>query len=314
MNSVAKAGATSLKRGTAGHKPRPTVRRKQKRTARSLPSGFDRLLARMHITPRHIRQGANAAVLLCAATIVILAGSWLGIPNKIHEAAAHQLARAGMTVRHIEINGLNHMDRDTVNMIALDQYDAPMLSTDLAGVRNKLMNFGWIADAQVSRRWPNTLIIAVQERVPTAVWQHDGALALIDGRGVVLQMVTAQTMPTDVPLVIGPNANFQTASLETLLGHVARLKPLIVGASWVGNRRWDLRFSTGEVLALPEGDAAAAQALAAFADQNARHPLLGQGYGHFDVRDGTRLIVQIKPAGDGKGGQAQSIKHGDNHA
>jgi hypothetical protein len=36
-------------------------------------------------------------------------------------------------------------------------------------------------------------------------------------------------------------------------------------AEWVGNRRWNLTFKTGQVLALPEGEGTSRQGLMTFA-------------------------------------------------
>src|SRR3546814_1735223 len=114
------------------------------------------------------------------------------------------------------------------------------------------MQLGWVEDARVSRRLPDTLIIDIVERKPAAVWQNKGKLALIDVNGKVLQPVNVSAMP-DLPLVVGPNANQQTAELNALMEAAPALKPMLAGATWVGNRRWDLRFQTGETLSLPEG-------------------------------------------------------------
>src|SRR3546814_1026445 len=111
-----------------------------------------------------------------------------------------------------------------------------MPSVDLASLRAQLMQLGWVEDARVSRRLPDTLIIDIVERKPAAVWQNKGKLALIDVNGKVLQPVNVSAMP-DLPLVVGPNANQQTAELNALMEAAPALKPMLAGATWVGNRR-----------------------------------------------------------------------------
>src|SRR3546814_2783135 len=138
------------------------------------------------------------------------------------------------------------------------------------------MQLGWVEDARVSRRLPDTLIIDIVERKPAAVWQNKGKLALIDVNGKVLQPVNVSAMP-DLPLVVGPNANQQTAELNALMEAAPALKPMLAGATWVGNRRWDLRFQTGETLSLPEGKEEASTALVNFARMDGVNRLLGRG-------------------------------------
>ncbi len=94
--------------------------------------------------------------------------------------------------------------------------------------------------------------------------------------------------------MIGPSANGQARALDTLLAKATRLKPLIAAATWIGNRRWDLQFQTGEIVSLPEGEAAAQTALKKFDGLDASERLLGRGLVRFDMRDPTRMFVRVK--------------------
>ncbi|MBA4042726.1 MAG: cell division protein FtsQ, partial [Sphingobium sp.] len=73
------------------------------------------------------------------------------------------------------------------------------------------------------------------------------------------------------------------------------LRPLVKAASWIGDRRWNLLFATGETLVLPEDNAQAA--LLKFAELDSNRRLLGQGLLRFDMRDPTRLVVRPLGAG-----------------
>ena len=115
-----------------------------------------------------------------------------------------------------------------------------------------------------------------------AVWQNEGTLSLIDRDGVYLEPVSADAMP-DLPLVIGPGADRQEPAYQTLMTIAPALKPKVRAATWVGNRRWDLLFDTGETLSLPEGTDEAAQALRLFAERDGTLRLLGRGWLKFDM-------------------------------
>ncbi|MDB5681795.1 MAG: cell division protein FtsQ, partial [Sphingomonas bacterium] len=103
--------------------------------------------------------------------------------------------------------------------------------------------------------------------------------------------VSADAMP-DLPLVIGPGADRQEPAYQTLMVAAPALKPKVRAATWVGNRRWDLLFDSGETLSLPEGDDEAAKALRLFAEKDGTSKLLGSGYVKFDLRDPTRMVVR----------------------
>jgi cell division protein FtsQ len=220
------------------------------------------------------------------------------LPHMAGTAIGEQIGAAGFTVRHIETHGLNRLDRERVYATVLDQPSLAMPLIDLSGIRERLLAFDWVREARVSRRLPDTLVVEIEERVPVAVWQHNRRLALIDIEGKVLEPVRLDAIPR-LPLVIGPGAQVRVAELNRLLEAAPRLRPLIAGATWIGERRWDLSFHSGEVLALPEGEPAARQALERFAGMDERRQLLGGQYLRFDMRVAGRMVVRLRPGADG---------------
>ncbi len=144
--------------------------------------------------------------------------------------------------------------------------------------------------ARLAPACPNTLLIHIVEREPAAVWQNKGALTLIDVHGVRLAPVSREAMP-DLPLLIGDGANEQEPARRKLMDAAPALKPLVRAATWIGNRRWDLTFDTGEKLQLPEGEDQAAAALQRFAQMDGTERLLGKGLISFDMRDFPEHLV-----------------------
>ncbi|MDB5672337.1 MAG: cell division protein FtsQ, partial [Alphaproteobacteria bacterium] len=184
-------------------------------------------------------------------------------------------------------------DRMAVYADALDQKSRAMPLIDLEAVREKLLaRQGWIQDAHVSRRLPDTLLIHIVERKPSAIWQNQGKLALIADNGVMLERISADAMP-DLPLLIGPGANTQEAAYLRLLEVAPAIKPLVKAATWVGNRRWNLTFESGETLALPEGEEASERALATFTKLDQDTGLLGKGFLRFDMRIPGKMVTRL---------------------
>jgi len=240
--------------------------------------------------------------LLAIGVVVLVA---LDIPAKAERSAGAAVGRAGFVVSGYQIVGLRHMDRAPIDAVvngelhraseAADGAKAPQPLVDVSAIRNRLLQFGWIKDARVSRRLPDTLVIDIVERTPSALWQNQGQLALIDREGVVLDRVPITKMP-DLPLLIGPGANLHSEQLDGLMSTVPTLKPQLASATWVGGRRWDLSLQTGETLALPEGDSAASAALQKFAKLDKSSGLLGRGLVRFDLRIPGKMIVRLPHA------------------
>jgi cell division protein FtsQ len=242
------------------------------------------------------------AFMLAIGLVVLVA---LDIPAKAERAAGSAIGKAGFTVNGYQIVGISHMNRALVDDVVTDELHrasaeadsdkAPQALVDVAEIRRRLLAFGWVKDARVSRRLPDTLVIDIVERKPAALWQNQGELALIDNEGVVLDHVPVDKMP-DLPLLIGPGANAQEQQLSRLMAAVPTLKPQLTSATWVGGRRWDLNFQSGETVALPEGDEAAMAALSKFARVDKQTGLLGRGIVRFDLRIPGKMIVRLPRA------------------
>ena len=230
-----------------------------------------------------------AGLAVGAAIAAILA--WR-VPQRTVTAVGEGIGELGFTMRRVEIKGAQRVSRLDIYNAAFDQPSMAMPLIDLGATRERLLSFGWVREARVHRRLPDTLVIELIERRPAAIWQHEGELNLVDAEGVVLEPVRIEAMP-DLPLVIGPSANRNLAALDALLGAAPHLRPQVEGASWIGGRRWDVRFQTGELLALPEGADAARRAMRNFARMDQQTQLLGRGFVRFDMRIPGRFIVRV---------------------
>lgn len=258
----------------------------------SKPSTAAQALATLPVGQEALKRAGNYMLGGILAAGVVAGVIAMQLPQMIGTEIGEAIGRMGFEVRNVEVQGRAQMDRKAVIDIAMDQSSRAMPLVDLEATRQRLQQLGWVSDARVSRRLPDTLVVDIIERRPTAIWQYRQKLALIDQNGVVIAPVDVRSMP-DLPLVIGPGANQQATALATLIEKAPSLKPMMAGASWVGGRRWDLRFQSGETLALPEGDQAAADALADFAKRDATYRLLGQGFVRFDMRVPGRIVVRV---------------------
>ena len=216
----------------------------------------------------------------------------LDVPAKVGQAAGEAVGDAGFRVKSVDVQGIRQMDPRPVYDIALDQKTTAMPLVDVSAIRDRLLDYGWVKDARVSRRFPDTLVIDIVERKPAALWQNDEGLSLIDDEGVVLDRVPVSRMP-DLPLLIGKGANAQAVPLQHLLDKVPALKAQLVSAKWIGQRRWDLSFQSGETILLPEGEAVAGAALVKFAKMDKSAGLLGRGIVRFDLRIPGKMTVRL---------------------
>jgi len=287
--------SATIKRGGAGRNNRMSMAGGGGRRRPRQRSTLDRLLDHVPLTHEQIARIMTWVVALLVLVALGLLGRFLGLPAMIGAEVSELAGRAGFQVAKIEVRGLERMDQLPVQDIAVQYVDRSMLSVDLDQLRGEVTGkLKWVQDARVSRRFPDTIVVNVVERQPVAVWQHGEQLSLVDATGVELGSVDPHAMP-DLPLVVGPDAYRQTQALARLMDAAPALKPMLAGATWIGNRRWDLRFQSGEQLMLPEGEADAAAALVNFARMDGVDRLLGRGVLRFDMRDPARFVLRLPP-------------------
>lgn len=284
---------STIKRGASPRK-RNAVKGKARKPAVKQISTWEKIMRVMPFDQRAVDRFVTAVVGVAFAGIAIAGATLAGVPQYVGTETAKAIGRAGFEVKRVEVTGIDRMERLTVYAIALDQHSMAMPLVDLDKVRDQLLNYGWIKDARVSRRLPDTLVVDIVERKPAAIWQHNQKLSLIDKEGIILEPIRADQPAPELPLLIGKDANLEAVRLSRLMDQAPALKPMLASASWIGNRRWDLQFQSGEVLALPEGDAAAAKALLRFARLDGVRRLLGRGFARFDMRDPTKFVARIK--------------------
>lgn len=235
-----------------------------------------------------VARGALAALIGVAAVAVLFA---FEVPGMAATAAGEAMGSAGLRVAEVEVKGAAQMDDAPVRAIASRQVGEALPLVDVGAVRQDLLAFPYVHDARVSRRFPDTLVVDIVERAPAALWQGEGRMFLIDEEGVVLERIPVAELP-DLPLLIGSGANREYAQLTRLLDRVPTLRPQLASARWVGERRWDLNVQSGEIIALPEGERPAGDALVKFVEMDRKAPMLGLGVDRYDLRLPGKAIAR----------------------
>lgn len=294
MTTVRRGATKGVRRAAAAHGRADKARAARARTHSTL----DTALAFLPFTEAHVQRFFLAATLTAVAVLVWFIASLAGLPALAAQHFAGVTADAGFAVGRVTVTGVERMNEQRIYERALAQRDQPMLSVDLESLRQELLQLPWVADARVSRRLPDMLAIDIVEREPHAVLVKADRLMLIDAQGHELEPVGERTARGKLR-VGGPGAGRQVAELDRLLDAAPALKPRVAQAEWVGNRRWNLVFDTGQMLALPQGEDEAAGALVRFAKLDGTNRLLGGKVARFDMRSPDRIYLRIPGQAEG---------------
>lgn len=283
-----KRGGKGVRRSVASTNRANNARRARAKTS----SLMDAAMSVLPFTEEQLHRIFLAIILGGAAALAWFVATLAGVPAMAQQQIAGVAADAGFVVRRVTVTGVERMNDAKVYNSVLAKQDQPMPMVDLQEVRADLLKLSWVKDARVARQLPDTLLIDIVERKPHAVLAKPDRLVLIDATGAELEPISkanAKGMLT----VSGPGAKMQVEQLTTLLDAAPALKPKVIAAEWVGNRRWDLTFDTKQVLALPEGSTESAAALIAFAKLDGASRMLGGKVATFDMRAAGRIYMRV---------------------
>ncbi len=212
----------------------------------------------------------------------------------LHRSVERKLAQwsneAGFSVAQIYIEGRENTPLTTIKQAINVKPGDPLLLLSLESLRAKLTALPEVRDATVYRQLPDRLTIVIHERQPSALWQHGGAIHVLDADGVLLENQVAEQM-TGLPVLVGEDAPEHAASLLAMI-NASVLSGEVVAASRVGGRRWDVLLHSGLRLKLPEKDPE--MALARLAELQREQGLLDRQVDVIDMRLEDRLFVETR--------------------
>lgn len=303
---IRRNGSTGVRRAARAQSRAVVARKAQGHTS----SMLDAVMGVLPFTAQQWSRIWLAIIIGGAAALAFVIANLAGVPALARTEIARIAADAGFEVRHVRVTGTKRMDERQVYARALGRRESAMPEVDIAALREELRALPWVKDARVSLQLPHTLAIDIVERTPHAVIAKPDRLMLIDATGVELAPVSA-AKAKGMLRIAGPGAAQQVERLETLLAAAPALGPQVEAAEWVGNRRWNLTFSSGQVLALPEGEIEAASALVKFARLDGQNRLLGGKVLAFDMRSPPRLYMRLPGRADAVESLAQAAGQGD---
>ncbi|HPF62605.1 MAG: FtsQ-type POTRA domain-containing protein [Gemmatimonadetes bacterium] len=155
------------------------------------------------MTPRRLGIWALAVVGLSAGLVI-------AVPALVSRLAFFR-------IRMVEIVGATYLDPlDIVPRLAVPEGADILL--DLGPIRDAALEIPGIREAEVSRRWPGTLVVTIREAVPVALVSVEGDLMVMDVSGEVLPWSPARI---DHSLPLAPN----DSAVAGLLGRLRSADP-----------------------------------------------------------------------------------------
>jgi cell division protein FtsQ len=150
----------------------------------AVPASLRRMYQRV---PRPPARSATPWIIVAVSAVLVAVLGWVF------------LGTAVFGVRRVEVTGSTIASADEVRSMAAVAPGTPLARVDTGAVAERVRTLAPVADVSVVRAWPDTLIIAITERVPIAAVAADGAYQILDAEGVVFR--TAAARPGDLVLI-----------------------------------------------------------------------------------------------------------------
>ncbi|WP_158806008.1 MULTISPECIES: cell division protein FtsQ/DivIB [unclassified Acidisoma] len=259
------------------------------------PSHAAIVLRRARRFLRPLIGGFAILVVIFALSLVFRAADHSGSVNAMRTALGDVGAGMGLKLRHIVIEGRANTPEPILRTALGITTGTPILGFSVAAVRSRVTALGWVQDAVVERRLPDTLLVRLTERAPFAVWQDHGRFRLLDRAGAVMgdKDVARTARELSLPLVVGDGAPDATAELFDEMAPFPDITSHMVAAVRVGQERWNLVMKSGATVMLPGENQD--QALGRLGALNTRMKLLDRPLQIVDLRLADRVVVRPYP-------------------
>ena len=113
------------------------------------------------------------------------------------------LHAATLQVQRIVVRGNVRLSSGEVQTLVAGLRGENILTADIPGYRQRLLESPWVADAGLRRVLPSTIEVFVSERTPIALCRIAGHLYLVDATGMLIDEYGPQYAQFDLPIVDG---------------------------------------------------------------------------------------------------------------
>lgn len=225
------------------------------------------------------------ATVTCAATLALIL-NFSNIKYGFEEFVAKQI---GAKVESIMVSGVERQDPVALFAALGLKKGSSLVGFDITGAKERIEALDWVKEASVERKLPSTVGLEIEEHVAFARLKLNDGLWLIDGQG---ELITKSSKAyKELPLFAGKGAAAVAPKLMTLLAKHKEVARHVVGAEYVGERRWDINMASGVKIMLPELETDHALMLLKVLDE--RRKVLSMKGGAVDLRLKDRIVLRL---------------------
>ena len=171
-------------------------------------------------------------LILCIYTLIVLALCFL---------MGQMLAKADMPINEVLIKGeYRHIDGDQINLIANEYLVGNFFTINLKNTQKAFKKLPWVRDISVRRKWPDKLIINIEEHKVLGRWRN---LGLVNNHGEIFNAAFQE----DLPIFYGKEALVKEITNKYYeINEILGKELMQIGTITLSNRlSWEITTNNG---------------------------------------------------------------------
>jgi cell division protein FtsQ len=219
---------------------------------------------------------------------------WQGWPQKAGSALKDRViaagAQSGLTIENLTVEGRDFTEPESILTAIGFEKGSALYQIDLKQARENLVALPWVREADLFRRPPDGVHVVLYEKVPTALFEKEESLFLLDQDGAIIPDQDTDLF-ADLMVVSGRDAPEDLQSLMAALQTQRNIYNRVEAAKRVSRRRWNLYIFQNGIVRLPENDLT--NALALLQEMQMEEQLLDRSFEFVDMRNLEKITVKF---------------------
>jgi len=163
---------------------------------------------------------------------------------------------AGLKATDIVISGqIETAEADVYRALGIGP-DQSLVGFSAADARTRLLALPWVKDVAIRKLYPGKLTVAIAERRPMAVWQHEDRLTVIEETGRKIDRFGIADLINNrfghLPHLVGEGAAEAASDILPIVSLYPEIASKATSYLLVAGRRWDIELANGIRIKLPE--------------------------------------------------------------
>ena len=169
---------------------------------------------------------------------------------------------------------------------------------NLANLRERVLSLPPVEIAETHILGGGILHIKVDEKTPALLLKKEMGFTVLNAHGDYIRSVSSRKYFSNLPVITGVGAENAASQATSILKVIDKKLSKVRGLVFVGQRRWNIIMTSGQIIMLPENNPEQAMQKILILDK--AEQILSRQIAVFDFRLPSRITLRIPPVNYGQ--------------